>query len=217
MMKVLLFGFGPFLNYETNPTETLVKELDKTTIAGAKIKGVVLPVEHGRAGTLVMHLIAKEKPDAVLAMGLFASKGSIILERIALNRFYFRTKKGKNTEEIDDPITKDGPLAYSSTLPLRSIKKRLERHWTPVEYSFSADTYVSNEVFYCVMKSANKVGINTAGFIHYPLTHYMVAQQMNSLHPLVKASLPSMQYSTIRSATKIIIAEIVKRVKSKQK
>ncbi len=211
-MKVLFTGFGPFLNYKTNPTEILVKEFDKVTINRAKIIGSVIQVKHKDSGRKIVSLIKRHKPDAIVGTGLYATKSMIMLERIALNRFYFRDKEGK---EYDEPITSDGPLAYSSTLPLTSIKKRLERNGIPAEFSFSADTYVSNEVFYNLMKTANKSGIRIAGFIHLPLTHRMVTQ-MQSVHPITRSNLPSMDYRTIEKAIEIVLAETIKAVKMRK-
>lgn len=209
-MKILLTGFGPFLSYKTNPTETLAREFDKMTINGAKIKGAVLEVKHKDSGKEVARIIASEKPDAIVSTGLAATKGSIILERIALNRFYFRDRE-KGTE-VDEPLG-DGPLAYASTLPLSAMKTRLEKNGIPAEYSFWPDTAVSNEVFYNVMKTANKMGIPTAGFIHVPLTHYMVINNLNNIHPMTRSTIPSMDYKTVRKAIEIILAETAKRVK----
>ena len=40
---ILVIGFGPFLNYDINPSELIVKELDGEIINGAEIIG--LPVQ----------------------------------------------------------------------------------------------------------------------------------------------------------------------------
>ena len=116
--KVLLFGFEPFLSYTYNPSGVVVKRLAGHAIDGAKIVGKVLPVKHIDAFNLVSSTVKEEKPDVIIGLGLAASKGCIILERIAINRYYFRTKE----EQFDEPLSQKGNEAYFTTLPVQNIK-----------------------------------------------------------------------------------------------
>jgi pyroglutamyl-peptidase len=197
----LLTGFGPFLAYKTNPSGRLAEELNGTKIGAVDIVGKVIGVEHGTAYRQVAELIESQMPDIIVAVGLAAMRAVVSLERVALNRFYFASK---DVPVVDEPLDPQGKAAYFSTLPLEKIKAKLENIGIPAEHSFSADTYVSNEVFYSVMRHAEKLGIKKAGFIHLPLTPEMVVE--NKAHPMVRMGMPSMSYETMRKAITTAIA-----------
>jgi pyroglutamyl-peptidase len=203
--KVLLFGFEPFLGYTYNPSGEIAKNLNDHTIEGAKIVGKVLPVKHKEASDLVAQAVKEEKPDVVIGLGLAASKGCIILERVAINRYYFRTKD----EQTDEPLFESDREAHFTTLPIQEIKADLEKETIPAEYSFFGDTYVSNEVFYAIMRAAEKNKIKKAGFIHLPLTSAQVIG-MSHIHYSTRAGIPSMDEKTMEKAVRIAIAASVK-------
>ncbi|MGD1055485.1 MAG: pyrrolidone-carboxylate peptidase, partial [Nitrososphaerales archaeon] len=45
-MTVVLFGFGPFLEFDENPSDLVVKRLHGRTIAGHTVVGRTLPVDY---------------------------------------------------------------------------------------------------------------------------------------------------------------------------
>ena len=203
--KLLLTGFGPFLNFGYNPSGAIAKELDGKILGNYEIIGRVLPVNHKDSVSKLIKLIEHEKPDIVIATGLASSKGSITLERIAINRYYFVESDGT---VHDEAISPKGPAAYFSTLPLERIKKKLEKASIPVEYSFWPDTFVSNEIFYALMDYAKNNGIKNAGFVHLPLTHKQLVENKR-LHYMVKSNMPSLEEKiekkAIETAIKITI------------
>ena len=167
MDNVLLTGFQPFLSYSYTPSERIANRLDGKNVMGKRIVGRVLPVVHKEVRSVLEGYVKKYKPVAVLALGLRTKAGCIIIERVALNRYYFRNDK----EELDEPLHEGGQPAYFSTLPAREIRDSLQDSGIPAEFSFWPDTYVSNEVFYETMKLAAKFKIRHAGFIHLPLSY----------------------------------------------
>lgn len=160
----------------------------------------MLPVKRVVSANALRTEINKHMPFAVIALGLSAVSGCIVLERIAINRFYFTQGK-----KVDLPLRKAGPAAYLSTLPLPSIKRRLERLGIPVEYSFWSDTFVSNEVFYALMDIAKKKGIKYAGYIHLPQTHKQVIDN-RSAHYMFKQRMPSLSYDEEEEAVRAAIS-----------
>ena len=164
------------------------------------IIGKILPVEHKKVRIVIENYIKKYNPSFVIALGLAGGRGCISLERIAINRYYFRNGK----EEFDEPLYKNGPSAYFSKLPVKDIKANLQNYGIPAEYSFFPDTFVSNEVFYEIMRLSDKFGIKKAGFVHLPLaTKQIVA--MEQLHYAVREKIPSMEESILEKAAMIII------------
>ena len=200
MTKVLLTGFGPFLNYTYNPSGEIAKKLDGKTIMNSRIIGKILPVKHIGIRGVIRGYIEKYNPSTMISLGLAATRGCISLERIAINRYYFRSEK----KEFDEPLYENGQNAYFSKLPLKEIKANLQNHGIPAEYSFFPDTFVSNEVFYEVMRLSDKSGIKKAGFVHVPLTPKQVID-MEHIHYVNRERMPSMEELVIEKAVKIII------------
>jgi pyroglutamyl-peptidase len=121
----------------------------------------------------------------------------VSLERVALNRYYFVGDEGV----IDEPVLKDGPVGYFSTLPLQQIKSSLESNDIPAEYSFWADTYVSNEVFYRVMRAAGQD--TPAGLVHLPISSKQVIER--KAHYMVRSAVPSMDPAMLAKAVRIVV------------
>ncbi len=192
---VLVTGFGPFLSYDYNPSGAIAKRLDGKRIAGKNVVGRVLKVGHIEVGKELEEHIREHKPSIVIALGLNAASGCISLERVAINRYYYKDADG----EIDEPLRGNGPAAYFSTLPLAAIKKVLQGHGIPAEFSFSSDTYVSNETFYELMRLAYKHKIKRAGFVHVPLIPKQVVG-IDKPHYTVRQRIPSMDEGMIEKA-----------------
>jgi pyroglutamyl-peptidase len=201
-MKILLVGFKEFLNHDYNPSGEMAKRFDKQKVSGARISGLVLPVEHKEAIKVLKEKINAEKPDAIIALGLAAGRGYIALERVAQNRYFYTDAK----KESDEPLHKGGNPVYYSTLPLSRIREKLRSSGIPSEYSFFADTYLCNEVFYEAMAMAEKGKIRSSGFIHLPLTHMQIIKAK-------KFNAPSMDESTIEKAVRIAISETCEALK----
>ncbi len=204
-LKVLLAGFGPFLSYTTNPAAYVAKALNGKKIGDADIMGRVLPVDHRVSAMQVHEYMVTEKPDIVIGLGLYATRGCISLENIATNNYYFQSKE----EEWNERIYEDGKEAYFSTLPLNDIKNLLQIKGIPAEHSFSADTWVSNEVFYEIMRSAEKLNIQKAGFVHLPLTHQQVID-LKHIHNITRLGIPSMSDEMLVEAVRLTVEETLK-------
>ena len=193
-------GFEPFLSYSHNPSGEIAKRLSGEIKSRSRVIGVVQPVKHMEAREHLNQYIKKFKPSAIIGTALAAKRGCILLEKVALNYFYYTNEQKK----ADELLHKDGPAAYFSKLPLTEIKKALQGSGIPAELSFWPDTFVSNEVFYEIMRSAEKLKIKHAGFVHLPLTHRQVID-MDKMHYLTRAEIPSMDESTIENAVRIVI------------
>lgn len=194
---ILLTGFGPYLQFDSNLSGKIARELNGKRIRGVRIIGIELPSKHKTAANKLREIVSKEKPDMILGTGL-GVKGFVSLERVAINNFYIM--EGEN--EQDEPILKGSKMAYHSKLPLRKIRNALHKDGIPAEYSFFAGTYLCNEAFYETMKLSEEMGIKKAGFIHLPLSHKQAIK-------MKKQELPSMDEKTIEKAVRTIIAATV--------
>jgi len=170
-MKVLLTGFGPFDIFSSNPSEELAKALAREI---PEAIAATLPVAFGEARADLLDILGREMPDLVISFGLNGYISYIALERIALNIAYSEVPDNRGVTSTMAPIDPDGPLAIASGLPLDAILMSLRDGGIPARFSFSAGTYLCNEVFYTLMQHCRRHGTE-GGFVHIPMASEMIA------------------------------------------
>ncbi|MBI2044679.1 hypothetical protein HYT23_01335 [Candidatus Pacearchaeota archaeon] len=143
-MKVLIVGFERWGSYSTNPSQYVAEKLDGKKIAGAKIKGVVLPVNFKTLPKTLHHAIKKYRPDILITLGLaFRNMDKITLETVAKRKIkpffpdnYGRWPNGTNKPRLYDVIGKEkGPFFRKSKLPLKNIISKLKKANIPLSVS----------------------------------------------------------------------------------
>ena len=165
-MTVLITGFEPFGDDMINPSSEAVRMLPDL-IGEARIVRCRLPVVFGEAAEILKSEIETHRPQAVICVGLAGGRRAITPEVIAVNLKDARIpdNKGQQPRWVRiDPKGEDGLL---STLPVQAMVDRMQAKGIPAELSYSAGTFVCNEVFYQLMRSAKGSGIE-AGFVHVP-------------------------------------------------
>lgn len=199
-MKILLTGFEPFADHKVNPSQLLISKLPDHYQGKELIKDV-LPVHHQHGSQKLLNLLTSYQPDAVVSFGLASGCPHISLERVAINLMDFRIADNTGTIIEDQPVHEDGPAAFFSTLPLKSIRNALTEVGIPAHISLSAGAYLCNQVFYTMMHAINTIGLNTkAGFIHLPDLPQQAAQDTKPL--------PSMSFDLMLKAVYLIIEQL---------
>lgn len=159
-MRVLVSGFQPFAGRKVNASWELARS--------AGVLAVRLPVEYGRAWPVLESLIGDLKPDAVVALGECPGR-HFRLERTAVNLRGSDAADNRGKKITGEPLSRDGPAAYLSSLPLERLDKALGQRRIPGRISLCAGTYLCNEVFYYLMREhARRPFPGGAGFIHVP-------------------------------------------------
>ncbi|WP_054704346.1 pyroglutamyl-peptidase I [Bacillus sp. JCM 19041] len=198
MKKIIVTGFEAFLEHSTNPTEWLAKQLDGQVMKGAIIQSIVLPVAFERAVNPLIQGIEKEKPDAIIMLGLAAGRKGITPERVAIN-VMDGEKDNDGEQKEDEPIDPSGPAAYFSTLPLREVVAAATLNGCDSSISNTAGTYVCNCLMYSVLRYLDKNSLSIpAGFIHVPYS-----EKMNVYNQ------PALPEETLLEATRHIINCVV--------
>jgi pyroglutamyl-peptidase len=165
----LLTGFEPFGGSSVNPSEQVVHALDGQTIAGVKVVGVILPVDRQNGPAALLRALEEAHPAAVLCLGEATRRPAISIERVAVNLLDFRIPDNAGVQIIDQPIIENGPAAYFSTLPVRTLLNALQATGLPAELSLTAGSYLCNQIFYTLMHALAAQGSKVpAGFIHLP-------------------------------------------------
>ena len=151
---ILVSGFKPFLKEKINPSELLVEKLK---VKYQDLKTVILPVEFDGAFLELQKQIEQVNPKFVIMFGQAGGRPHVCLEKIALN--WNQTKSPDEAKFV--PQTGrigDGELALMSTFQVDDLSAFLADRHLKSETSYSAGTYVCNNLYFKVLKN-------------YPLIH----------------------------------------------
>lgn len=167
-MKVLITGFDPFGGESVNPAFEAVKMLPDE-IAGAKIVKVEIPTVFGKGPDKVRESIIAERPNFVICVGQAGGRAGISIEKVGINIRDARIPDNEKKQPIDVPIKEDGETAYFATIPVKAMVANIQEHGIPAFVSYTAGTFVCNDVMYSLLYMLDKEfkGVK-GGFIHVP-------------------------------------------------
>lgn len=180
-MTILVTGFEPFGTVKDNPSQRIVEYLEKQN--HPEIMTKVLPVDYEMAADGVGLLVEIFKPDAVLLLGVAQKREAISLERIAVNINDASIPDNEGNLRQGEPIIKDAPVGFRSTLPLDAMYKAIHSADIPVKYSNHAGAYLCNHVMYRTLHYLARIKRNTpCGFIHVPdVTNVSLEKQIKAI------------------------------------
>ncbi|ELY40741.1 pyroglutamyl-peptidase I [Natronorubrum tibetense] len=179
MTEILLTGYEPFGEFESNPASQLANRLDGTTVSDATVVGRELPVVFDRVRPALEAAIDDHDPDIVCGLGLAAGRNTLSLERVGIN---LRDTAGIPDNEartvVDEPAVDDGPDAYFATLPLRAMKEAMLEAGVPTTLSTDAGTHACNNFLYAARHLVETSDREfSAGFVHVPMSHEQAAER----------------------------------------
>ncbi len=200
MKRWLVTGFEPFDGSHVNPSAQIVTALSQI-FPTEYFHGIILPVETRTAPEALRQALEATQPEAVICLGEAAGRTAISLERVAINLLDFRIPDNAGEQINDLPVTPDGPAAYFSTLPVRKIRDALLEEGIPAELSYSAGTYLCNQVFYTLMHFLAEHRWNIpAGFVHVP----SLPEQAVKRHSLTPSMSVDLEIRAIRKIIQIV-------------
>ncbi len=166
---ILLTGFEPFGGESTNPS-WLAAQLaaERLTALGQEAVAVEVPCVFGRSIEVLVEAIGTFRPAIVLCVGQAGGRGSVSIERVAINVDDARIPDNAGNQPIDESVVRAGPAAYFSTLPIKACREAVAGLDIPVEVSQTAGTYVCNHIFYGLMDLLQTREGVRGGFIHVP-------------------------------------------------
>lgn len=106
------------------------------------------PGELRQSLTTLKETIEATKPNIVIATGLKHAARGVMLERCATNLMDAIKPDADNAIPRREPIDPNGPAAYWTRLPLRSILNDFTDDSIPATLSSDAGTFVCNSLFY---------------------------------------------------------------------
>jgi pyroglutamyl-peptidase len=194
-LRVLITGFEPFDGSARNPSWDAASLVAGTPPPGLDMVAAQLPCVFGKAIDELREQVLLHKPDLVLCTGQAGGRPDITVERIAVNVDDARIPDNSGRQPIDEPVVKDEPAAYFSTLPVKACVAAVQEAGLPASVSQTAGTFVCNHVFYGLMHliATEFPGIR-GGFVHVP---YLPEQVTASSEPALPAA-------TIAEALRVI-------------
>ena len=170
-------GFQPFGGATKNPAWEAVRRLPDT-IGGAEVVKVEIPVVFGRASAAVDVAIEANRPDIVLCVGQAGGRAKITPEFVGINYRDARIPDNDGNQPHAEKIVEDGPDAYFATLPVRAMTEAMNEAGIPAAVSYTAGTYVCNDVMYSMLHALATKHPNARGaFLHVPFATEQATKQ----------------------------------------
>ena len=154
-MKILVTGFTPFGGEQINPSWEAVKRLPERIGEAALLKREI-PTEFAAACAALRAQLDELRPDAVLSVGQYGGANCIRVERVAVNLRDARIADNAGAKPVDEPVVPGAPDAYFATRPTRRIVEKLRGEDIPAQLSYSAGTFVCNNLLYCALHESER-------------------------------------------------------------
>ena len=200
-MKVLFTGFDPFGGATINPAYEAVKLLPDT-IAGAEIIKVEIPTVFRKGAEAMLAAVEEHKPDVVICVGQAGGRATMNPEFVAINYQDARIADNEGNQPLGETIKEDGANAYFTKLPVKAMVQNMRDAGIPATVSYTAGTYVCNDVMYYLMYNIEKKWPDiVGGFIHVP---YAASQVVN-----MPATTPSLSLQMISDGLRIAAETVV--------
>ena len=116
----------------------------------------------------------------ILSVGQAAGRAAITPEMVAINLRHASIADNSGLVPQDQPVTADGPAAYFSTVPVRKMANAIADAGIPASVSYSAGTFVCNDVMYSALHHFRDSGVR-CGFIHVPQLPQQAAEERPSM------------------------------------
>lgn len=164
---LLLTGFESFDGRALNASWEAVRALEGERIEGRQVRIARLPCRFDSALSALQEALDLRRPGLVLAVGEAVNRKNFSLERVAINWVDARIPDNDGRQPIDEAVVAGAPPAYFSKLPIKAMVQALRAQDLPAEVSYSAGSYVCNQVFFGLMHALRRRRI-PAGFLHVP-------------------------------------------------
>ena len=192
MKKLLITGFEPFGGETVNPSWEAVARLP-AEISGYTLTKLRLPVVFGEAADTVLRVAEKAELDVILCVGQAGGRQAITPELVGINLRHASIPDNKGNGPKDQPILAHGDAAYFSTLPVRQMADAISREGIPSQVSYSAGTYVCNDLLYTLL--AHFQGSRTrVGFIHIPYATEQGKEPSMDLEQMIRGLTAAIQH-----------------------
>lgn len=166
MKRILVTGFDPFGGNDRNQSWEAVSLLPDE-IDGCEILRRKIPTVFGEGALAVMKCADETGADAILCVGEASGRTCVTPEVVGINLREARIPDNAGRKPAGEPVVPGAGDGYFSTLPLRKIRDAVLARGVPCELSYTAGTFVCNDVLFTLLNRYRGTGIRV-GFIHVP-------------------------------------------------
>jgi len=159
-VKILLSGFKPFANDFLNSSEELVNEVVKKN---HQLDSVILPVEFHKSFLVLKEHILNCQPNLLLMFGQATGRAKIGLEMLAVNWQQASIADEAGYRPLSVLAQSAGPMILKTQIPLEKFVFEFVNE--PIEISYSAGSFVCNDLYYRVLREFPDL---PSLFIHLP-------------------------------------------------
>jgi len=205
-VTVLLFGFEPFLEYDENPSDIVVRRFDGRTIEGHEVVGQILPVDYSRIRSRILSSIKAARPSLVITFGLAAGRDRITPEKVAVNYVNSKSKDNSGNSFEGVAVEVGQPDALFANIPVEALVVELNSKAIPASLSLSAGSYLCNFAMYVSLVEAKRSGFHS-GLIHVPCHAEWVAKTGKQF--------PSLPLDSITRAAETSVSFLLKHTPKK--
>ena len=195
-MKILYTGFEPFGDDHINAAYEAVKLLPDL-ICESPVLRLQLPTVFGEAPRILIDAVRIEAPDIVICVGQASGRAEVTPEYVGINCRTARIPDNAGQKPFDEKIMPDGPDAYFTKLPVHDIVQKCREQQIPASVSYSAGTYVCNDVMYSLLHAIRHQDPQIlGGFVHVPCLPVQAAGK----HPPVPSMDPCLSAKALQLA-----------------
>lgn len=174
---LLITGFDPFGGEKINPSFEAVKRLPER-IGEYNIIKLCVPTSFEKASKTVIAKAEEYEPDVIICVGQAGGRKGVTPEVIGINLRDARIPDNDGAMPKNQPVIKNAPAAYFSTLPVDDIVEAVNQAGVPCSKSYSAGAFVCNDLLYSLLHHFDGTG-KKIGFIHVPF----LPEQARDTHP----------------------------------
>ena len=165
-MRLLISGFEPFGGERLNPSWEAVRQLPNR-VGAWDLTQIQIPTVFGQGAARLLDAAAEVQPSAILCVGQAGGRGAVTPEVIGINLREASIADNAGQKPENEPVVPGGPAAYFATLPVRDMASAIRRIGLPATLSYSAGTFVCNDVLYTLLHYYHQTETRV-GFIHVP-------------------------------------------------
>lgn len=199
---ILIAGFEPHTGDKVNPSEMVARSFEGALLAGRPVAARVIPVETRNVRERFEQALQLDQPEIVILLSQFGGRTALSLERVAVNVLDFESDN-VGVARKGDVVTRGGPEARISNLPLEKIVEAWSAAGVPGYVSNSAGTFIGNQALY-EMLALTEHGVPPAlvGLVHLP---YLPAQAIAA----GSESNPSMSFDLVKKGVEVLVETVV--------
>ncbi len=166
MRRILVTGFDPFGGAERNRSWEAVSLLSDV-IADCEIIRVKIPTVFGEGARTAMKSADEIGADIILCVGEAGGRTCVTPEVIGINLRDASIPDNAGRQPAGEPVIPGAEDGYFATVPVRRIRDAILALDIPCELSYSAGTFVCNDVLFTLLNRYRGTGMRV-GFIHVP-------------------------------------------------